>query len=726
MKDQAIKRAKDLLAGMSFEEKLFQLSCQMLFDVDSDYKEKRDFRHGNYRNPGHFLHAGRSKLASPSEVTECINNDLRQCIEAQPHSIPPIEHGEALHSGLWGASTSFPQPIGMAATFDDEMVEKIAEVIGKECAVVGVRQVLSPVVNIARDCRWGRTMETFGEDVLLSSKMGAAFCRGLQNNGVIATPKHFVDNYSHGGRDSNASDNSERALREVYLKPFEACVKEGGAMSIMPSYNSWDGVACSCNDRLLNDILRDEWGFDGFLVSDYGGVDTVCYAHRLVDTLWKAQALCLKAGLDICFTEPSFNDLKKAYDEGWITEEDIDRAVLRVLTAKIRIGIMDSPFGDPEAAEKLVRCDEHKKLALEAARRSIVLLKNEGILPLDSKKIKKLAVFGEGAKLLPLGKNYSSPYNSQWDAEDAKTPLQFLKEYLEGVEVIFAEDEKIEELATSCDAAIYFTTSIEGEGLDRSDIRLPGVMKTAQKDESAVIVGKFETSVKNDQEDGVRRMLKANKNSVVVLLNGSPIDMSGWIDDCSAVLEAWFPGEQGAQAISEILFGETNPGGKLPITIPKSVGQLPLFYSHKPSGRGYGYIENDGSPRYPFGFGLSYTDFKLDNFKYKAEGNELKISLDIENVGNYDGSEVVQVYISGRNCEVAMPLLELKAYKRITLNKGEKQNVSFILSKDAFCYYDRKMNYGMHNGDYEISLGTSSEDLQKLCIAFAREGKLVI
>ena len=713
MVNNAVERAKKLLDQMSIDEKLYQLSSQMLYSVGDDYEEKREHREGNFRNPGHFMHYGKSGSVTPSEVADRINRDVKLSMDAQPHGIPPIEHGEALHGAQWGMATCFLQPIAMAATFDDELIEKIGDAIGKECAVVGVRQALTPVVNVVRDCRWGRTIETFGEDVLINSNMGVAICRGLQKNGVIATPKHYADNYSYGGRDSNVSDTSERTMREVFLKPFEKCFKEGGAMSVMAAYNSWDGVPCSCNERLLTDILRKEWGFEGFVVSDYGGVGGVCRSHRLVEDNVKAQALCLKAGLDINLPQSSFNDLKKAYESGLITENDIDTAVLRVLTAKIKIGLLDDPFVDVEEADRLVRCDAHKKLALESARRSVVLLKNEGVLPLIKKQIKRIAVFGEGADILPVGKNYSGPYKKLWTADDAKTPLQFLREYLgDSIEVIFAQDDRIEEISSQCDVALYFTSVVEGEGLDRSDIRLPSFIQQKQRDDGAIIVGKFDFEIKTDQEESIRRMTSANPNSIVILLNGAPIDMSNWIDGCNAILEAWYPGEQGAQAICEILFGDVCPSAKLPITFPKSVGQLPLFYSFKPSGRGYRYVENDGKPQYPFGYGLSYTKFEMNNYNCTSEGDRLSVSFSIKNIGGYDGAEIVQIYLSGKNCDVVMPLIELKAYRRIELSMGEKKDVTIEVPAEAFFYYDRKMSYGMHDGDYTVSVRTSSTDIK--------------
>ncbi|MBQ7911201.1 MAG: glycoside hydrolase family 3 C-terminal domain-containing protein [Clostridia bacterium] len=718
-------RAEALLKTLTLEEKMYQLSAQMVWDVKEDYEDKRNHKEGNYRNPGHFMHFDRPDPATPAEVAERINRDVKLTMEAHPHPVPPLEHGEALHGAQWGMATCFPQPIAMASMFDDDMVERIADVIGKECAAVGVRQALTPVVNISRDCRWGRTVETFGEDVLLSSNTGVAVCRGLQKNGVIATPKHYADNYSDGGRDSNYSNSSERAMREVWLRPFEKCFKEGGALSVMAAYNSWEGVPCSANDRLLTEILRDEWGFEGFVVSDYWGVEGVHEAHKLVDSYHRAEAVCLKAGLDVNLPHSCYEKLRKAYDEGLITEEDLDRAVLRVLTAKFVIGLMDHPFADPAAANALVRCDAHKQLALESARRSIILLKNDGTLPLRKDGIKKLAVFGAGANKLPVGENYSGPFKRLWEAPDAKTPLEYLRQYLEGyAEVIYAEDEDIDTVAAECDAALYLTAVVEGEGMDRSDIRLPGVTRKAQADESAIIVGKFEIEIKTDQEDSIRRMTAANKNSTVILLNGSPVDMTAWLEDCGAVLEAWYPGEQGAQAITEILFGEVNPSAKLPITFPRSVGQLPLYYAAKPSGRGYGYVENDGSPLYPFGYGLSYTTFEMGGITHTAAADSLTLSLNLTNTGDMDGAEVVQVYLTGTNCDVVMPRLELKAYRRTEVKAGETVTVTLTVLSEAFCYYDRKMTLGMHNGDYTVSVGASSADLRGSFAIKVRDGKL--
>ena len=726
MEKTAEQRAFTLLKQLSTDEKIYQVTSDMLFDPTGDYDERRNPLFGSYRNPGHFMHCQRTAPATPGEVTAQINEDVRRSISAQPHKIPPIENGEALHGAQWGMGTNFPQPINLASSFDPALVERVGDAIGRECAVVGVRQVFSPVVNLVRDCRWGRTVETYGEDVKLCSDMGAAMCRGLQKNGVTATPKHFADNYGAGGRDSNYSDTGERTMREVFLPPFKACF-DAGAKSVMAAYNAWEGVPCSGNERLLTEILRDEWGFDGFTVSDYSGVHGMCGAHHIAGSEAQAAAMALKAGLDVILPYDCFAIVKEALEKGYLTEGELDKNVLRVLTAKFRLGLFDEPFRDPAAADALVRCDAHRKLALEAARETIVLLKNEAVLPLEKKKIKRLGVFGQSAGLIPIGSNYSGPFGTPWQGGDAPTPLEALRAYLgDGTEVVYGESDEIETLAPACDAALYFTAIVEGEGRDRSDLRLPSVtVHKNRAEDGGLIVDEATQEITDDQERSILRLAKANPNTVVILQNGAPIDMTAWAGAVPAVIESWYPGEQGAKALAEILFGETNPSAKLPITIPKSVGQLPLFYAHKPSGRGYAYCDNDGRPLYPFGYGMSYTTFAVGSTALDIADNAVTVSFDLTNTGPREGTEVMQLYVGSHECGVVRPVRELKAYARVSLRPGETKRVSLTLDADAFCYYDRKMVYGLHDGNHTLLLGASSEDVAASFEAAARNGRIL-
>ena len=710
MRNDSKIRASALLRQLSIEEKLHQLTASMLLYADGDYETKRDPLCGSYRNPGHFMHQN-GKISTPGEVTRRINRDIELSMKAQPHAIPPLEHGESLHGAQWGMASILPQPIGLASTFDPALVKEAADVIGRETAVVGVRQALAPVVNLSRDVRWGRTIETFGEDPLLASDMGVALTRGFQEHGVAATPKHFVDNYADGGRDSNYSTHSERELREVYLRPFEACFKEGGAQGVMAAYNSlYNGLPAHANPWLLTKVLREEWGFEGIVVSDYGGVDGVAGAHGLARDLPEAVAMCLKAGLDVTLAGLKYEAIKEAWDRGLLTEEDVNRAVLRLLTLKFDLGLFDKPFADPDEADRVVRCDAHKATCLKAARASLILLDNDGILPLDRSKVRTLGVFGPGADVLPTGRNYSGPFAHLWEAPDVMSPLGWLRAHEDGVKIVTGRDEDIPRLAPQCDAALYFTTVVEGEGLDRCDLRLPAYRAAAAKDESAVIVDKAELSVDVDQEASILALASANPNTVVVLMNGAPVDVTAWRGQVRAILEAWYPGEGGAQAIAETLWGDCCPGGKLPVSWPKSAGQLPLFYGCKPTGRGYGYESNDGKPLYPFGYGLSYTSFALSGPQVRKTADGWEVSLDVENTGAFDGDEVVQVYLKARHTAVVRPLKELVAYRRVSVGKHNKVRVTLKLPETVTSYYDADMVYGAHGGDFSLLIGTSAED----------------
>ena len=710
--DSPEARAKELLGQLSIEEKLHQLTAQMVFDIGEGYEERRDPLRGCYRNPGHFMHQN-GTISTPGQVTERINRDIEISIKAQPHGIPPLEHGESLHGAQWGMATIFPQPIGLASTFDPGLVGEAADVIGCETAAVGVRQALAPVVNLARDVRWGRTIETFGEDPKLAGDMGAAMCRGFDKNGVAATPKHFVDNYADGGRDSNYSTHSERELMEVYLKPFEACFKEGGAHGVMASYNSLEnGLPAHANPWLLTKVLREEWGFDGIVVSDYGGVNGTAGAHRIAEDLPEAIALCLSAGLDVTLSDLKYEDIRAAWDRGILPEEVVDRAVLRLLTLKFRLGLFDHPYRDPAEADRTVRCEAHKAVALNAARKSLVLLENDGLLPFRKGEVKTLGVFGPGADVLPTGRNYSGPFSHLWEAEDVLSPLAYFRAHAGDVEIVTGSDSEIPSLAPRCDAVLYFTSIVEGEGLDRSDLRLPSYRTAVSKDEAARIVDKAEVTIEVDQEASILAMAEANPNAAVILMNGAPVDVSAWRSRVRAVLEAWYPGEGGSEALWETLWGENNPGGRLPVSWPKSVGQLPLFYGYKPSGRGYGYENNDGRPLYPFGYGLSYTSFALSDPVLTKTGDGWELSLCVENTGSCDGDEVVQVYLTSRHTKVVRPVKELTAYRRVTVKKGETVRVSLAIPGTAVSYYDADMVFGAHGGDFTLQIGASAEDIR--------------
>ena len=706
------QRVEDLMSRMSLEEKVNQMSAQLLF-MDQFY-EKRDYTKGHVRNVGHFLWDGNLPNDAAS-AAQRINEDTKLSIQANRWGIPVLQHGEALHGAQWGNATCFPQSISMAATFDTDLYHQVALVIAKELRAVGVRQVYAPVVNVSRDQRWGRAQESYGEDVLLNSAFGVAYVKALEGSGVVTTPKHFVDNYGEGGHDSYPSPTSWRVLREVYLEPFRACLQEGGSRSVMSSYNSIDGVPVSCNDRLLNQILKNEWGFDGYVVCDYGAVGLLKDGHFMAETHEDALAMSINSGLDLELmnTHESILNLVK---EGKISEEIVNESVRRILKIKFELGLFDNPFVDEKKAAEIVRCDEHKALAEEAARKSMTLLKNNGILPLDVEKVKKIGIYGPGANELCLG-DYSGGRGG-WRGEGAVTAYQGIKRAFEGkAEVVLNQTgQDIYPLAQSSDILLFFPGIMEDEGSDRSSFKLPSQHVSQNRDDSnkQIIDEQKKLNVAIDQERMIHDLIATGKPVVVVLQNGSVIEITDWVDGTAAVLEAWYPGEQGGTAIADVLTGKYNPGGRLPFSWVKTIGQNPMYYSVKPSGRNYSYVENDGKPLYPFGYGLSYTTFEYNNFEMPEaldKDNALKLSVTVTNTGKVAGDEVVQVYMHDEIASVGRPLKELVAFKRVTLNPGESKRVEIEVPYRSFHMWDKDMKFRVEEGWFSVWLGKNAEQV---------------
>lgn len=693
------RRVEDLLSRMSVEEKVAQVSAQLLF-MDEFY-EKRDYTKGHVRNVGHFLPDG-GLPNDPKTVAERINEDTQKSMEASRWGIPVLQHGEALHGAQWGNATCFPQSIAMAATFDDDLYYREGQVVAQELRAVGVRQVYAPVINITRDQRWGRGQESYGEDVLLNSRFGAAYVKALEEGGVVATPKHFVDNYGEGGHDSFASVTSWRELREVYLEPFRACVEEGGARGIMSSYNSVDGVPSSANRKLLRDILKDEWGFQGIVVSDYGAVEIIHGNQHMAASDDDALARSLEAGLDLQLANTS-SGLLELVKSGKVSRKTLDEAVSRVLRIKFELGLFDEPLVDPEKAQAIVRSTEHRELAYESAVKSMTLLKNNGILPL--KGVRRIGLYGPAADVVTLG-DYSGGRGG-WKGEGAISPYEGLKQAFDGL-VLLNPDPR------SCDVLLFFPSILEEEGQDRSSFRLPSAHVNVREKTSAVIIAdQQENRVKVDQEKMLRDLIATGKPVVVVLHNGAVVEITDWVDGAAAVLEAWYPGEQGGRAIADVLTGVRNPGGRLPFSWVRNIGQNPYYYSIKPSGRGYGYVENDGSPLYPFGYGLSYTSFAYSNFVLPEKlvaGESLKVKVTVINTGSVEGDEVVQLYAHDELASVARPMKQLVAFKRVTLAPGESREVELEVPYRQFGLWDQDMDFRVEEGWFEIWLGRNANE----------------
>ena len=653
---------------------------------------------------------------SPKESTELANKIQKFALEETRLGIPLIIHDEALHGCIAKGSSIFPQSIALASSWNPDLMKEVSTAIGKETRARGIHQCLSPTINIARDPRCGRTEETYGEDPYLASLMAVSFVKGVQGGKVVATPKHFVANFvGDGGRDSNAIHLSERILREIYFPAFKACIKEAGALSIMAAYNSLDGLPCSSNKWLLTDVLRGEWGFKGFVVSDYDAIlglyalnwptferGVATTSHKVARTKAEAAKKAIEAGLDIELPQSDcFEELLRLVKKGKLSEEVINEAVRRILRVKFWLGLFENPYVDPEYAEKICNCQKHRKLALKAAREAIVLLKNDGILPL-SRDLKSIGVIGPNADEVRVG-GYSS-YGAK-----VVIPLEGIKNkvskntqvyFTEGSKLTGSSKEGFEEaikIAKKSNVTILFvgnSKETEGEGKDRCNLDLPGV-----------------------QEDLIKEISNTGTPVVVVLINGSAITMSKWINNVQAVVEAWYPGEEGGNAIGDVLFGDYNPAGRLPITFPKTVGQLPLYYNHKPTGRGYDYVDLRGKQMlFPFGYGLSYTKFEYSNLKINPEKitlqEKVNISVDAQNIGRYKGDEVVQLYISDKVATVARPLKELKKFERIALEPEEKKRVNFTLLPQDLAFYDINMDLVVERGIFEVMIGGSSEDIR--------------
>jgi len=736
------ERIKDLLGKMTLEEKIGQLKARGLrllkvfsqfFDVLSEDQKRRvqdlflkavfeekdifeSLSNNYWRNHWKEVVLEKEKVGigrlseilstfTPRKGAEFFNEMQKFLLQKASLKIPIMIHEECLHGCMAKGSTIFPQSIALASTWDPDLMKEVATAIGKETRARGIHQCLSPTINIARDPRCGRTEETYGEDPYLVSIMGTCFVEGVQSQKVIATLKHFVANFvGDGGRDSYEIHFSQRILREIYFPAFKACIKKANALSLMTAYNSLDGIPCSCNKELLTDILRKEWGFEGFVVSDYFSILHLNTKHKVAATKAEAAEKALEAGLDIELPESDcFEELLSVVKEGKLSEEVVNEAVGRILKVKFWLGLFDDPYADPDYAEKICDCEEHRKLALQAARKAIILLKNDDkILPLAN-DLKSIAVIGPNADKARLGgySGYGVKVIAPLEGIKNKVCEETKVHFVEGCELTGTSKESFEEainVARSSDVAILCMGNsepeTEGEQRDRCNLDVPGM-----------------------QQDLIKQICSTGTPVVVVLINGSAITMTRWIDDVQALIEVWYPGEEGGNAIADVLFGHYNPGGKLPITFPKTVGQLPLYYNHKPTGRVDDYVDLKGKQYlFPFGYGLSYTKFEYSNLtinpKEISPDEGVNINVDVENVGEYEGDEVVQLYLHDAVSSLAKPVKELKRFRRVALKLGEKKKVSFTLASEDLLSYDADMNLVIEPGIFEVMIGASSEDIR--------------
>jgi beta-glucosidase len=739
----AKERTRDLLARMTLEEKAAQMICVWRQKSETLVDERGDFdpqRAAAAFKDGHGLgQVGRPSDAGGGRdargMAELTNAIQKFFIEKSRLGIPVIFHEECLHGHAARDATSFPQPIALASTFNTELVEEVYATTAEEARVRGAHQALTPVVDVARDPRWGRVEETFGEDPHLVAQMGIAAVRGFQGDArfrdrkhLIATLKHFA---AHGqpesGMNCAPANVSLRVLRETFLHPFKEAIQKAGAISVMASYNEIDGVPSHANRWLLRDVLRGEWGFGGFVVSDYYAIWELHYrpethGHYIAADKREACRLAVRAGVNIELPEPDcYLHLVELVREGRLREEELDELVAPMLLWKFKLGLFDDPYVDPDEAERIVGSERNRSLALRAAREAVTLLKNdEQLLPLDLARFKRIAVIGPNAHRVLLGGYSGVPKSYVTVLDGIKGRVRHRAEvlYAEGCgltiggswdqdEVVLSDPEEdrklIAEAVRVAERADVIILCIgENEQLSREAWSLAHMGDRASLD----LVGR--------QEELFQALVATGKPIVVLLFNGRPLSINSVSRDAAAILECWYLGQETGRAVAEVLFGDFNPCGKLPITIPRSAGHLPAFYNHKPSAR-RGYLFDDASPLYAFGYGLSYTNFSIENVRLERErigrDEATRVFADIINEGTRAGAEVVQLYVRDLISSVTRPVKELKGFRKVFLNPGEKRTIALEITPEALAFYDIEMNYTVEPGEFEIMIGRSSRDV---------------
>jgi len=744
------RRVRDLLSRMTLEEKAAQMMCiwqkkaETLVDSDGNFdfqKAKKSFRDGRgLGQVGRPSDAGDGKNArGMAELTNAIQKFF---LENSRLGIPVMFHEECLHGHAAPDGTSFPQPIALGATFNPELVESLFTMTALEARLRGAHQALTPVVDVAREPRWGRVEETYGEDPYLVSRMGIAAVRGFQGDAtfkdkrrLLATLKHFV---GHGqpesGMNCAPSNVSMRVLQETFLYTFKEALREAGAVTLMASYNEIDGVPSHANKWLLRDLLRKEWGFKGFVVSDYYAIWELGYrpdthGHNVAKDKKESCALAVKAGVNIELPDPDcYLHLVELVKKGVLKESELDDLVAPMLFWKFEMGLFDDPYVDPEEAEHVVGCDEHRDLALKAAHEAITLLKNENNLaPLDLNAIKTIAVIGPNANRGLLGGYSGVPKHNV-------TVLDGIREKAgEKVKVLYSEGCKItiggswnqDEVVPSDPKEDRKAIAKAVKVAQKADVIVLAIGGNEQTSREAWALNHMGDRTSLDligrQEELVKAMLALGKPVIVFLFNGRPLSINYVAENVPVIYECWYLGQETGRAVADVLFGDYNPGGKLPISVPRSVGHLPVFYNYKPSAR-RGYLFDDVSPLYAFGFGLSYTSFAIENprltkKRIRPDGST-QVVVDVTNTGKRAGAEVVQLYIRDLVSSVTRPVKELKGFRKVWLEPGERTTVTLDITPALLSFFDVNMNYVVEPGDFEIMVGNSSRDadLQKLTL----------
>jgi beta-glucosidase len=740
------ERVKDLLGRMTTEEKAAQMMCLWMEKPnDNSRVPKQQMPLGGEFSPelakskmphgiGQF--ARQREYRDAKRSAEYANAVQKWLIENTRLQIPAVFHDEILHGTMGEGATVFPVPLALASSWDTDLISRVFTTAARQTRIRGTHHVLGPNMDLAREARWGRSEETYGEDPYLTARMVVALVKAVQGNAtyqnpkigdahVIATGKHFA---GHGqpenGTNIGPVNLSERILRETHFAPFEAAVKEASLMSIMPAYHEIDGVPVHADKWMLDTLLRREWGFQGTIVSDYYAMTELEKRHKVAADLADAAKQALEAGLDIELPDPSVNKtLVEQVKSGKIPEALVNQAVARILYQKFQLGLFENPYVDAEKAAQMTDTAEDRSLAAEAARRSIVLLKNEkNVLPLDRAKLKTVAVIGPNANRAHLG-GYTDP-----NPPRTVSILDGIKNKLgNSVKVNYAEGVKITKEGGNWfgDAA-----TLNSEAEDNKLIA--EAVQTAKNSDAVVLVigGNEDTNKEawaenhlgdrdslelvGRQNDLVKAILATGKPTVVFLVNSGPLAINYVAENVPAILEGFYLGEETGTAAADVLFGDYNPGGKLPVSFPRSVGQLPIYYNHKPTAR-RGYLLSTTAPLFPFGFGLSYTTFSYSNLKITKpvinSNEETTVTVDVTNTGKKRGDEVAQMYIRDEVSSVTRPVKELKDFARISLEPNETKQVTFKITPEKLAFYNREMKRVVEPGSFQIMVGGSSVSL---------------
>ena len=740
------ERIKDLLGRMTLEEKVAQMMCLWMEKPNDNTGIAKDqLPFGGTFSPeiakqkmpngiGQF--ARQRENFDPRSSAEYANATQKWLIENTRLGIPVMFHDEILHGSMLSGATVFPVPLAMASSWDPDLMTKVFTVAARQTRIRGSHQVLGPNMDLAREARWGRTEETYGEDPYLTSRMVVSVVKAIQGNAtyenpriddmhVIATGKHFA---GHGqpenGTNIGPVNISERQLRETHFRPFEAAVKEANLMSIMPAYHEIDGVPVHANKWMLDTLLRKEWGFKGTIVSDYYAMTELIKRHHVAADDADAAKQSLEAGLDVELPEPGvYKTLIEQVKAGKIPESLIDQAVSRILYQKFQLGLFENPYVDVNKAVQMTDTPEDRAAALETAKKSIVLLKNDkNILPLDKLKLKSVAVIGPNANRAHLG-GYTDPRPprtvSILDGVKNKVGNNVRVNYAEGVKISKEGGNWFGDTITLNDAA--------------SDQKLIDEAVAAAKNSDAVIlvIGGNEDTNKESwaenhigdrdslelvgrQNDLVKAVLATKKPTVVFMINSGPLAINYVAENVPAILEGFYLGEETGNAAANVLFGDYNPGGKLAVSFPRTVGQLPIYYNYKPTAR-RGYLLSTTEPLFPFGYGLSYTTFEYSNLKITKPkirtDEETTVTVDVTNTGKVRGDEVAQMYIRDEVSSVTRPIKELKDFARVSIAPGETKTVTFKITPQKLSFYNREMKPVVEPGTFQIMVGGSSTEL---------------